>query len=158
MSKINSFLKSIDLYISSLCIAAVVLITLFSIVMRYIFGNPIQWTEEINLALVVGFTFLGSAYAFKNNEHISIDLISGRFGKKVDRMFFLIRQIVVLVVVGYVFVYLGLKLSIQAQEKVTTVLNIPYTIIDATVVAGGIIAIIRILYNFKDKDRNEGLE
>lgn len=158
MSKLKSFLKSIDLYISSLCIAAVVLITLFSIVMRYIFGNPIQWTEEINLALVVGFTFLGSAYAFKNNEHISIDLISGRFGKKVDRMFFLIRQIVVLVVVGYVFVYLGLKLSIQAQEKVTTVLNIPYTIIDATVVVGGIIAIIRILYNFKDKDRNEGLE
>lgn len=158
MSKLKSFLKSIDLYISSLCIAAVVLITLFSIVMRYIFGNPIQWTEEINLALVVGFTFLGSAYAFKNNEHISIDLISGRFGKKLDRMFFLIRQIVVLVVVGYVFVYLGLKLSIQAQEKVTTVLNIPYTIIDATVVVGGIIAIIRILYNFKDKDRKEGLE
>lgn len=156
MQKVKNIVKSLDLYISSVCVAAVVLITLYSILMRYVFLNPIQWTEEINLAIMVSFTFLGSAYAFKNNEHISIDLITNRLDKTLNRVFFIIRQVLLLLVIGYVFVYLGFKLSMQAQDKVTTVLNIPYTLIDITVVIGGIIAIIRILNNFRKIDeRNE---
>lgn len=154
MQIIKNFIKSIDLYISCVCIALVVTVTLFSIVMRYIFENPIQWIEEINLALMVCFTFLGSAFAFKDDEHISIDLITKKLYPTLNRLFFMIRQIIILLVVGYVFVYLGLQLAMQATDKVTTVLNIPYTLIDLTVVIGGIIAIFRIIKNtIKDKER-----
>lgn len=156
MKKAGNLVRNIDLYISSICIFAIVAITLFAIVMRYIVGTPIQWSEELSLAIMVCFTFLGSSYAFKDNEHISIDLITNRLSKNLNRVFFILRQGIILFIVGYVFVYLGSKLALQAKDKVTTVLNIPYTVIDATVVLGGIIAIVRVIYNFKKIDvRNE---
>lgn len=50
--------------------------------MRYCFGNPFVWQEEVQLALSVWVVFLGGRYAFVCGNHAAIDVIVEMFPEK----------------------------------------------------------------------------
>jgi TRAP-type C4-dicarboxylate transport system permease small subunit len=62
--------------------AALVLLTLavtgYSVVLRYVFGTPVTWTDELSGYLVIGIVMLGAARCLLRGEHINVDLLSGR--------------------------------------------------------------------------------
>lgn len=45
------------------------------IVTRYVFNNPLGWTEEIARYLLVLLTFIGAPIAVRNNSNVSLDFI-----------------------------------------------------------------------------------
>lgn len=61
--------------------AVYVLTTLLLIVMsaqvlwRYVFNDPIYWSEELARYLFVWLTFLAASMAFRDHKHMAVDLI-----------------------------------------------------------------------------------
>lgn len=50
-------------------------VVMLQIISRYLFMNPIIWTDEISTLLQVVLTFLGIGYVFRKKGHISVDFI-----------------------------------------------------------------------------------
>lgn len=64
-----------------MCVA--VLIVCYSVVMRYVFHNPVIWNEEIVCYIQVWLCFLGANYVARRPEDfIKFDFIRHKMGKK----------------------------------------------------------------------------
>jgi tripartite ATP-independent transporter DctM subunit len=70
--------KVLDWFIALMVLVMVVVVTL-QITSRYVFADPISWTEEIARLLFVWVAFLGAYIAVKTNAHISIETFINRF-------------------------------------------------------------------------------
>lgn len=83
------FFKLIDDWIrrleAGILIAAILLIALNSIINvfgRYMFGQSLYFSEELNYFLIIAVTFIGSSYAARQSRHISmsafVDILRGK--------------------------------------------------------------------------------
>lgn len=149
LRKIARIIGRSDEIIASIALIVVVTITVAGVFMRYVLGEPFKWTEEVTLALMVWFAYLGSSAAFRENAHISIDFVVDRMSKSLQRIVMMLWHLIMIGILAYVFVWLGLKLSFQAGDKLTPILKISYTIIDFAVVLCGVYSIGRLVGSFK---------
>ena len=70
--------------------------------MRYCFGNPFVWQEEVQLALSVWVVFLGGRYAFVCGNHAAIDVIVEMFPEKIQKAISILIAIISVIVLAYV--------------------------------------------------------
>lgn len=129
----NRFLKGLcNLDLLAACVALVLLIsvTFFGVIMRYCFGDPFVWQEEVQLALSVWVVFLGGRYAFVCGNHAAIDVIVEMFPEKMQKAVSILIAVAAVVVLSYVG-YQGIRYIMQMvrYNRVTNILKIPYSLI-----------------------------
>lgn len=67
-------LRQLATVITTLLFAAIFLIFMFAIVMRYIVHQPVAWADELNLILLLWVMFLGGALVLRDKEHVAFDI------------------------------------------------------------------------------------
>lgn len=67
---------AIEDWLAVLVLAALALITLANVLVRYFTSQSFAWTEEISIFLLIVLTMAGGASAFVRNHHIRIELIA----------------------------------------------------------------------------------
>ena len=87
------------------------------IIMRYVFRNPLQWTDEISQMAMVWMTFLGSVVAFRERGHICVDLLTNIFPKGLSRI---ITGIIDVICIGFLCV-LAVTGTQYVQANIKTV-------------------------------------
>lgn len=75
--------------ISAVFMLAILSLTFFQVVLRYLFNSPMTWIEEISRYLFVWIVFLGSALAFRTGVHIKVDVLEGLAGRFGNALMFL---------------------------------------------------------------------
>jgi len=50
----------------------------YSVVLRYFFGTPVTWSDELSGYLVVALVMLGAAEALRRGDHIGVDLLTAK--------------------------------------------------------------------------------
>ena len=145
MKQIGRRLTNADNLLASIALVLIITVSVVGVFMRFIVGEPLQWTEEITLALFVWFTFLGASVVVKEDGHVSIDFFVSRLSPSLQRLAFWFRTAVVLGLNIFVFVYLGIQLTMLAADKITPVLRISYIFIDVAVLLSGLFATWHIL-------------
>ncbi len=53
---------------------------------RYVLDRPLQWNDEMIGYLLVALVMLGAAEALRRKDHIAIDLIAARAGRRMARI------------------------------------------------------------------------
>jgi len=56
-------------------VAAIAVIVIASVIMRYIFNNSISWSEDAAKFLMVWLAFLGAPLGFRHGAHVAIELL-----------------------------------------------------------------------------------
>ena len=121
---LDRFFRAID-YLLSIALYVIFVEVVVEVSARYIFSVPIPWGSELSQTLLVWITFLGSAVAMRQGEHLAIlfirDITPWPFlkrGLEILGNLFLIAFLIVGMWSGYLVVARtwGLK---------TTVLQIP---------------------------------
>jgi C4-dicarboxylate transporter DctQ subunit len=128
-------LKNIDDWLTNLCTFVIVVITVLAVFMRYILNDPLQWVEEVLIALYIWAIMLGAASAMKNRGHVSIDALVMALPKRAQRYIQFFNDAVSIVVLA-MFGWLGLQLALAAQDKITPILGIKYIYVDFAVPVG----------------------
>lgn len=64
--------------ISASLILATFVVTIYAIWMRYLMNMPLLWADEVTGWALVAIVMLGAAEAYRQGDHIAIDLISSR--------------------------------------------------------------------------------
>ncbi len=69
-----------------LCAATIVAVVTIEVVLRYIFGLSLIFTEELARYLMVWIVFLGAALAVKDDSHIRINLLVKRLSPRLGQL------------------------------------------------------------------------
>jgi TRAP-type C4-dicarboxylate transport system permease small subunit len=71
----------------AVCILTTVLLVVMSaqVLWRYVFNDPIYWSEELARYLFVWLTFLAASMAFRDHKHMAVDLIQPFLGPEARR-------------------------------------------------------------------------
>jgi TRAP-type C4-dicarboxylate transport system permease small subunit len=63
---------------AGIAITAMSIIVPIGVVMRYVFGVGARWPEPIAILLMVVFTFIGAAAAYRAGGHIAVSMLTDR--------------------------------------------------------------------------------
>ena len=162
--KKNSTLKTIigNLDVAVACIALIVLIllTFSGVIMRYIVGKPYTWLEEVQLFCMVWIVFAAGGAAFRTGSHVAIEMVVEMFPQKVQKVIGYIIDIVVFVVIAYLFYNsLGFIQMFIKNGRASSMLKIPMTVQYGIAPVSYILMIISYFYSkYFDKSKKGGEE
>lgn len=109
MKKRNGILRLIELtgnytaVFSGSLTAIMTVIVGYSVVMRYLVGRPIGWSEEACNYIMVWAVFVGVSYTLKEEAHIRVDFLLSRVHRKVKWIFDLLSFLLGLVFSSVLF-------------------------------------------------------
>jgi TRAP-type mannitol/chloroaromatic compound transport system permease small subunit len=82
MSKVNSIISSISNvnekigFATSLLFIPITLITVFEVIMRYIFNSPTIWAWDLNMQLFAPLVMMSGGYVFLYGSHVIVDVFT----------------------------------------------------------------------------------
>lgn len=108
------------------CIAGMATLTVLAVIMRYAFGAPFAFTEDLAGLMLVSAVFLGMPYAVATHAHIRVNLLYDRTRGWTRRAVFLLGQLIFLTFAGVFFrdALADLNLTLMLNLK-TEVARIP---------------------------------
>ena len=145
VKRLGGWIVKLDSIFASISLVLIISVSVIGVFMRFVLGEPLQWTEEMTLALFVWFTFLGASVVEKENGHVGIEYFVEKLNPSLKRIADLFREILLTFISLFVFVYLGSQLTAQASSRLTPVLRVSYIYIDVAVVLCGIFSAIHII-------------
>lgn len=104
MSKPKTHIES---WLGIIALAAICIISLANVLVRYITNASFAFTEEFSVFLMVILAFAGGAVAARTNQHIRITLLEQFFGVTGRRIVYLLQWLGGVVVLGLVAWYGG---------------------------------------------------
>ena len=127
-------LSNIAEYISVAIFAGIVTVNLLAVVARYVFSNPIGWSEEALRYAIVWAVYLVAGATFRHGEQMMIDLIIIIPSKTIKRVAALLSLLTTLILAAIV-VTLGLPFLLDTGQ-VSPSMRLPMWFPYASVVVG----------------------
>lgn len=148
------------LFLLSLWFGLVALLTLLQVIFRYIFNNPIVWSEEVIRYSMIWIVLLGTAIALRKGMLISVEIVIQSVPKT-------LKKIMGILVIGVNVVYLsllsyyGIKIIITLGAQTSGSLEIPISMTYSAIAAGSILALLNCIVVFMElvqgkEEKNDG--
>jgi TRAP-type C4-dicarboxylate transport system permease small subunit len=118
---------------------------MIGIVSRYVLRKPVPWTYEISILAYMWTTFFGVGQAIKLDEHVVFGLVYDSVSEKLQRVFRITYNLVIVILVSIVFV--PCTSSMLSKQGITGVLQLPYKWVFAPFLLMFIDIIVRCAYN-----------
>ena len=117
---------------AGIAIVLMSIIVPIGVFMRYVLGVGAQWPEPIAILLMVVFTFIGAAAAYRAGGHIAVTMLTDRLPPGARRAFELLADALMLLVCGFVTWY-GTRLCIDTMGQ--AIAEIPWMPVGVTYLA-----------------------
>ena len=154
---IDTFISKVEAAILALGVLLMALNTVTNVVARFVFGNSIMFSGELNRILIIMITFAGIGYAARHGRHIRMSAIYDALpvgGRKVLMIFIaLFTSAVMFFLFYYSLVYI---VDMYSKGRVLPSLRLPIWIIYIWVPLGflitGIQYLLTAIKNFTSRD------
>jgi TRAP-type C4-dicarboxylate transport system permease small subunit len=117
---------------AGLAITLMSLIIPIGVFMRYVLGFGAQWPEPISILLMVVFTFLGAAAAYRAGGHIAVAMVTDALPPPMARALARLVDVLMLAVCAFV-VWYGSRLSFETLGQ--SISELPWLPVGATYAA-----------------------
>lgn len=145
---IDSVIKVLDEFIA-LVVAAIIVITVASVFMRYVLNSPFAWSEEICLMGFAWFTFMGAGSAIRKRSVVSLDFFYELMPLKVKKIVKVFTTILCIAAYTFIIRY-GFKILDIVKTTYTAALKISYTYLYIVIPVGGIFSMMALVANLFD--------
>lgn len=149
----------LDVWVSSLTMFSIVVISIWGVITRYLLDNPAGWVGELSLALFVWLTFFGTSILARRGEIVNIEFLLGRLPAGLS--FFIKKILSTALLVGclIVLIWLGFKLTLFSFDRYTAILRIPYSYIYMGIPLGSLFTLYHaVRYLFVGPQYHEDME
>lgn len=154
---LNRWINSIDDVVATVVLVGLIGVTSANVLFRFILESPFVWGEEISLALHVWLVFIGISSTMKRKGHVGIDYFVEKLPEKLRITAKIIRESIICIVLLYVLVYLGFKLTAHSSA-LTPVLRISSKWIILAVPIGGLLTFYHFIRTLAESFRNNPLK
>lgn len=158
-SKVLNILGNLDIAVASIALVVLIFLTSSGVVMRYIIGKPYTWLEEVQLFCMVWIVFGAAGAAFRTGSHVAIEMVVDMFPEKGQKIISIFVDIVVLVVIAYLFKQsIGFIGMFARSGRSTSMLDIPYTLDYGIAPVSYVLMLVSYFYSkyFKKSEDKEG--
>jgi TRAP-type C4-dicarboxylate transport system permease small subunit len=126
-------LKRAERIVGALCIALMFGIICLNVVMRYLFSEPLYWSEEASNYLFVWIGFLSCAHAISDDAHIRVTALVDRLPERGRRLMSIATDTLMLVVFGsFILPAIGALASLHISTGLQIPEAYPYAIVPLT--------------------------
>lgn len=127
---IDKIISFINQYIAAIGISAGVALAFGNVVARYVFDSSLTWAAELTVYLFLWSTFFGAAYCFKQDAHISINIILEKVNPVTAKILMLVSHFITLAFL-FAVAYYGYEyvIFVHELEEVSVDLEMPMWII-----------------------------
>jgi len=112
----KKFMKVVD-KTEDICLvvmfALMVIFIFLQIIMRFIVGHSLVWSEELGKFIFVWLSWLGISIGERRNEHIKITLLTDRLSPKWQKIFEIVAYLVLLVILAVIIYYAVILVEFQ---------------------------------------------
>ncbi|MDR2392294.1 MAG: TRAP transporter small permease [Planctomycetota bacterium] len=124
MEKIDGSIRLVERLLICGAFIVMVLVTFAQVVARFIFRDPISWTEELARFLFVWITLIGSAHAIAFGKHFRVDFLIGRFSPALQKR---IEYAIVAFVFAFasIMIAYGCSVSWRTRFQISPALELP---------------------------------
>jgi TRAP-type C4-dicarboxylate transport system permease small subunit len=119
----------------------IILLANANVFMRYVVGKPWGWVEEVTIFIFVWLIMFGAAAVTMAEGHCSIDVLARKLPPGPRRIMDIFTHLLVIITLC-LMIWFGAKLTLSAGGKLTPMLGIPYSYIDAAIPVGCTIMLI----------------
>lgn len=120
------------IWTAGVAIALMSIIVPVGVVMRYVFGVGAQWPEPIAILLMVVFTFIGAAAAYRAGGHIAVTMLIDRLPPAAQQALRHLVDALMLAVCAFVLWY-GTRLSLETMGQ--SIAELPWLPVGVTYLA-----------------------
>lgn len=122
MKKFRNILFHLDEYIATIMMAIMCLSVTLQIITRFL-GSPIAWTSELSRYAFIWSVFIGAIIATRKGTHITIDVFKKLFPKKLNKVLYILSNVLLLAFFGFC-IYYGTLLTIQVAPTKMSIMPI----------------------------------
>jgi TRAP-type C4-dicarboxylate transport system permease small subunit len=101
------------MFLANVCMAAMLVLVCLNVILRYVFGQPIYWGDEVMIYLMVLLVFLGFGYMLIENRHVRMTAIMERLSVRTQNILWIIIS---LLGIGYFIILLLAGLYITTDS------------------------------------------
>ena len=113
-------------YVAAITLAAMMLLTVLDVFLRFVFNRPILGGTEITEHMMVILSFFAIAYAAIEGIHVRVELLVKRLSRKAQAVFTIIGYVLSLVLcVPLTLVYIPEAIAVRSYGEESEVLAIP---------------------------------
>lgn len=146
MHRFDRVLTRIENVLAASALGLATVIAIVAVLLRYLFGTFLFWSEEAIIYLIIYSTFLGAVITLRHNEHVNVDIF-GAFlkarGKRVFAVLAAAITVVYLVCIGF-FAWL-LLFEPFSTSTITPSLKLPLWVVELAVPIGLTLMLLRAL-------------
>ena len=102
-----------SMFLANVCMAAMLVLVCLNVILRYVFGQPIYWGDEVMIYLMVLLVFLGFGYMLIENRHVRMTAIMERLSVRTQNILWIIIS---LLGIGYFIILLLAGLYITTDS------------------------------------------
>ncbi len=120
------------IWLAGVAIALMSLIIPVGVFMRYVLGFGAQWPEPIAILLMMVFTFIGAAAAYRAGGHIAVTMLTDRLPQAAQVLCGRLIDLLMLLVCGFVVLH-GSRLCLETMGQ--SIAELPWLPVGVTYLA-----------------------
>lgn len=127
---LDKTISFINRYIAALGISAGVALAFGNVVARYAFDSSLTWAAELTVYLFLWSTFFGTAYCFKQDAHISINILLEKVKPKTAKALLILSHSITFIFL-FAVAYYGYEyvMFVDEMEEISVDLEVPMWIV-----------------------------
>lgn len=129
---------------------AMVALTCWQVLTRYVLQNPSSWSEELVSYLFAWMALFGASLVVGERGHMNIPIVVERMGEKGRKFFAIFAELVALVFSGVILVYGGIQITSLAMGQMTSSLGFPIGVFYIILPLSGVLNIVYTILNIVD--------
>lgn len=112
-------------YAIAALVGVMVLGCCWQVITRFLLNNPSKYTEEFLRYALIWMTMLGVPYAYGQERHISINIVTKTFSPKGSLMTKMVIEVIVILLCVTVFIIGGIMVTMNSAGQISPALQIP---------------------------------
>lgn len=103
LKKLDTFVEFIQFAVCGLIVFAIMWLTFFSVIFRYVLNNSIVWAEEVLRYLMMWVVLVGAGLTTREDQHVSMDIMQSFLKRwpKARAVHYFITRLIVFVFMCY---------------------------------------------------------
>ena len=147
MDKAKNILDQILKVVSVVLFIAMVLLTTYQVIARYIFKSPSSISEVLTRYAFVWLIIVSATYVFGQRDHIAITFLRDKFKGMGRKIIDVAIECVIIIFSVTIMVYGGFTVTRMNMLQYDSMLNIPTGIVYSIIPICGVLIILYSIYN-----------
>lgn len=124
MDGIRKLLNNILNFLAGVSFVAMVVLTCWQVITRYILKDPSPWSEELVSYLFAWMALLGASVVTGERGHMNIPIVVDKMGDKAKKALLVLAEVIAFLFSAVILVYGGIEITSLAMGQLTSSLGI----------------------------------